>query len=185
MAFELAPLRAWNDFLGGGARFQLPNFQDSEKTTKRIVNNLLYYQSNYMLIYGILFCTVGFTNLQQFLLGFMSAATVTGVCVLLANSTSPYTRSIRAFFFRDHPYVALALLIGAIYVLFHMIGGLLLFALGVMLPVCLIILHACLRLRNVRNKISTKMELVGVKHTMMGFMLERLGVHITEQLLTF
>ena len=77
-----------------------------------------------------------FTNLQQFLLGFMSAATVTGVCVLLANSSSPYTRPIRAFLFRDHPYVALALLIGSIYVLFHMIGGLLLFALGVMLPVC-------------------------------------------------
>ena len=68
MAFELAPLRAWNDFLGGGARFQLPNFQDSEKTTKRIVNNLLYYQSNYMLIYGILFCTVGYQILINVLL---------------------------------------------------------------------------------------------------------------------
>ena len=68
MAFELAPLRAWNDFLGGGARFQLPNFQDSEKTTKRIVNNLLYYQSNYMLIYGILFCAVGYQILINVLL---------------------------------------------------------------------------------------------------------------------
>ena len=49
----------------------------------------------------------------------------------------------------------------------------------------MIILHACLRLRNVRNKIATKMEMAGIKHTMMGFMLERLGVQITEQLLTF
>lgn len=55
-----------------------------------------------------------------------------------------------------------------------------------LLVVCaVIIMHACLRLRNIRNKLSVKMELAGVKHTMMGFMLERLGITITEQLLAF
>lgn len=55
----LPPLRELDDFVLGSARFQLPNFQDFEKWGNRVVNNLLYYQSNYMLLYIIMFLIVG------------------------------------------------------------------------------------------------------------------------------
>lgn len=45
---ELPPLRSLNDFLLESSRFQLPNFKDLEKWGNRVVNNLVYYQTNYL-----------------------------------------------------------------------------------------------------------------------------------------
>ena len=43
----------------------------------------------------------------------------------------------------------------------------------VLFPV--VIIHAALRLRNLKNKVSNKMEFVGLKRTPMGLLLEALG----------
>ena len=56
---ELAPLRPMNDFLLQGARFQVPNFKDTEAWTNRVLNNLLYYQTNYFLTALVTFLVVG------------------------------------------------------------------------------------------------------------------------------
>ena len=56
---ELAPLRTFDDFVLGSARFQVPNFKDPEKIINRIINNLLYYQTNYFLAAIIVFLLVG------------------------------------------------------------------------------------------------------------------------------
>jgi len=56
---ELAPLRPLNDFLLEGARFQVPNLNDLERYSNRIINNLLYYQTNYFLSTIFLFLCVG------------------------------------------------------------------------------------------------------------------------------
>ena len=56
---ELAPLRPMNDFLLQGARFQVPNLKDTEAWTNRVLNNLLYYQTNYFLTALITFLIVG------------------------------------------------------------------------------------------------------------------------------
>ena len=50
---QLAPLRPIDDFILGSARFQLPNFSDWEKWGNRVVKNLLYYQTNYLLVIGV------------------------------------------------------------------------------------------------------------------------------------
>ena len=59
MDVELAPLRPLSDFLLEGARFQVPDIQDLERWANRIINNLLYYQSNYMLMAVLVFLLVG------------------------------------------------------------------------------------------------------------------------------
>ncbi len=56
---ELAPFRPLNDFLLGAARFQVPNVKDLEKWANRVINNLLYYQTNYFVVLIAVFLLVG------------------------------------------------------------------------------------------------------------------------------
>lgn len=39
----------------------------------------------------------------------------------------------------------------------------------------MIFLHASLRLRNLKNKVTNKIEMIGISRTPMGFILEQLG----------
>lgn len=43
------PLRSLDDFLLSSARFAVPDVRDLDRWNNRIINNLLYYQSNYFL----------------------------------------------------------------------------------------------------------------------------------------
>jgi hypothetical protein len=56
---ELPPLRSLDDFLLESARFQIPNIKDLEKWGNRVVNNLLYYQTNYLFMSIVIFLIVG------------------------------------------------------------------------------------------------------------------------------
>lgn len=55
---KLAPIRSLNDFLLESARFQIPNFKDLEKWNNRVVNNLIYYQTNYFILASIIFILI-------------------------------------------------------------------------------------------------------------------------------
>ena len=56
---ELAPLRSWDDFLSNSARFQIPNYREPERWTNRVMQNLLYYQTNYFVSAVLIFLLVG------------------------------------------------------------------------------------------------------------------------------
>lgn len=56
---EISPLRGLNDFLLESARFQMPNYKDLDKWANRVINNLLYYQTNYLVTSVIIFLVVG------------------------------------------------------------------------------------------------------------------------------
>lgn len=43
------PLRSLDDFLLSSARFAVPDVRDVDRWNHRVINNLLYYQSNYLL----------------------------------------------------------------------------------------------------------------------------------------
>lgn len=58
---SLAPIRSLDDFLLSLNRFQLPQFKDLEKWNKRVVNNLLYYQTNYFITAIIIFTLIGYS----------------------------------------------------------------------------------------------------------------------------
>ena len=55
---EIAPLRSLDDFILSKARFQLPNLNDSNKWPNRVINNLMYYQTNYFLLNCVIFGSV-------------------------------------------------------------------------------------------------------------------------------
>lgn len=52
---ELTSPRAWDDFFPGWERFARPDTKDLARWNNRIVNNLLYYQTNYFVLVVAIF----------------------------------------------------------------------------------------------------------------------------------
>ena len=65
----LAPFRPWHDFLQGWSQFAKPDFGDLTKWNDRVINNLLYYQTNYFSVAMVVFLIVGFLNPLRMFLG--------------------------------------------------------------------------------------------------------------------
>jgi hypothetical protein len=61
-AINIAPLRSLDDFL---ARFQIPDVNNEERWLSRIMQNLLFYQTNYFFSAAIIFSLVGFIHPQK------------------------------------------------------------------------------------------------------------------------
>ena len=55
-------------------RFQVPDFNDPGKWANRIVNNLLYYQTNYFLSAIVIFLLITFLNPGEMILGIITMA---------------------------------------------------------------------------------------------------------------
>ncbi|KAF6390680.1 PRA1 domain family member 2 [Rhinolophus ferrumequinum] len=49
---RLPPLRALDDFVLGSARLAAPDPCDPQRWCHRVINNLLYYQTNYLVCFG-------------------------------------------------------------------------------------------------------------------------------------
>lgn len=67
-ALQFAPLRSLDDFVLESARFQVPS-SDLVKWNNRIVKNLLYYQTNYMLLMGLFNIIMGTIHPSKIILG--------------------------------------------------------------------------------------------------------------------
>ncbi|KAG8188382.1 hypothetical protein JTE90_019286 [Oedothorax gibbosus] len=167
---EIAKMRSLSDFLLESARFQVPNFKDLDKWANRVCNNLLYYQTNYFFMSVVVFLIVGLMHPAKMICGIMAMAAVFGLFCYVTNSKRSATK-----FKRDHPVLSLFVIFAGGYFVVYMLGSVLVFLFGVMLPVALIFIHASLRLRGIRNKIANKIEIVGLKKTPMGLFLEALG----------
>ncbi|KAG1683576.1 PRA1 family protein 3 [Nymphon striatum] len=133
---EICPLRGLNDFLLESARFQVPNFKDLDKWENRIINNLLYYQTNYMVSAIIIFLFVGIMSPGKMLCGMLA------ICG---------------------------------YFIVYVLGSVFVFLFGIVLPIIVVLIHASLRLRNMKNKLANKMESVGLRKTPMSIFLETIG----------
>ncbi|XP_078001113.1 PRA1 family protein 3-like [Glandiceps talaboti] len=167
---KVPDLRPFKDFLGESARFQAPAFNDPLRWNNRVVNNLIYYQTNYFLTAIIVFLIVGCLHPIQMLLGLGSvAAAFTGFIYLSENK-----RQVRRFK-QDHTFLCVLAILAVGYFIVYIFGSLLVFLWGVALPLTVIFLHASLRLRNIKNKYSTTAESFGLKRTPMGVLLTALG----------
>ena len=58
MAVEVPPLRSLQDFITD-AQFTAPTLHDRDRMDNRMINNLIYYQTNYFLCAIIIFIPVG------------------------------------------------------------------------------------------------------------------------------
>ena len=61
------------------------------------------------------------------------------------------------------------------YVLIYLFGSVIVFLFGIALPMLAILIHGALRMRSTKQKVSNKIEFIGVKRTPMGVLLEALG----------
>ncbi|KAA0712809.1 PRA1 family protein 3 ADP-ribosylation factor-like protein 6-interacting protein 5 [Triplophysa tibetana] len=167
---EIAPLRSWDDFFPGSERFSKPDTQDLAKWNNRVVSNLLYYQTNYLLVAIVIFIVVGLWNP----VGMFTGGTVI-TSVIIGSVWAGENKAMIKSFKRDNPslFVFLALVVS--YLLMSLFGGVMVFLLGIKLPIILIFTHASLRLRNMKNKLENKMESAGLKKSPMSIILEALG----------
>ncbi|ROL50758.1 PRA1 family protein 3 [Anabarilius grahami] len=161
---EIAPLRGWDDFYPGSERFARPDTRDLAKWNNRVVSNLLYYQTNYLVLAIVVFLIVGFMNPVSM---FTGAAVIASVFIgsVWAGENKAIIKKFKFFF----------LVMVVSYFLMSLFGGVMVFLLGIKLPLLLIFAHASLRLRNMKNKLENKMESAGLKKSPMGIILEALG----------
>ncbi|CAG5129882.1 unnamed protein product, partial [Candidula unifasciata] len=106
----------------------------------------------------------------QTVLGFTALAFCFAFFVYLTNNQYKAQR-----FKRDHPVFCVAAVIATGYFVVYMFGAVLVFMFGIAFPLLLILIHASLRLRNLKNKLANKLENVGLKRTPMGLILDGLG----------
>ncbi|XP_037539946.1 PRA1 family protein 3 [Nematolebias whitei] len=166
---ELAPLRQWDDFFPGADRFSKPEFGDLAKWNNRVISNLMYYQTNYFVVAMVVFLIVGFLNPFGLILG--------GSVVILVFAGSVWAGENKATiknFKRKNPTLFVFGVMITSYFLLSLFGGVLVFIFGITFPLLLILIHASLRLRNMKNKLENKIEGAGLKKTPMGMIMDLL-----------
>uniref|UniRef100_A0A8C8SDE9 PRA1 family protein n=1 Tax=Pelusios castaneus TaxID=367368 RepID=A0A8C8SDE9_9SAUR len=169
MEVQLAPLRAWEDFFPGRERFSRPDFKDVSKWNNRVVSNLLYYQTNYLLLAAVVIAVVGFLSPLNMILG--------GTIVVLVFTVfvwASHNKDILRKFKKQYPTVFVVAILLSSYFLISYFGGVMVFIFGITFPLLLTFIHASLRLRNIKNKLENKMEGIGLKKTPMGIVLDAL-----------
>ncbi|XP_033472570.1 PRA1 family protein 2 [Epinephelus fuscoguttatus] len=169
-AVQPPPLRSLEDFLLSSARFAVPDVRDLDRWNNRIINNLLYYQSNYLLSAVGILLIVGYFQPFQLCLGAMVVTVLFLGFVWVAENQAPVRR-----FRRNHPSISVFAILSASYLFISVLGSVAVFLFGIAFPVLLVLVHASVRLRSLKNKLENKLESIGLKRTPMGLLLEALG----------
>ncbi|KAM7095344.1 LOW QUALITY PROTEIN: PRA1 family protein 3 [Ciconia maguari] len=164
MEVQVAPLRAWDDFFPGSDRFARPDFKDISKWNNRVVSNLLYYQTNYLMVAAAVVSIVGFLSPLNMLIG----GTVV-VLVFHGFVWVSHNRDILRRLKKQYPttFVVVIMLSSYFSPIWEMF---MVFMFGITLPLLLMFVHASLR-PNIKNKLENKMEGIGLKTTPMGIIL--------------
>jgi len=172
MEVSLAPLRTLDDFLLGNSRFQIPDTKNADKMANRIVSNLLYYQTNYFLSGIIIFSLIAFLNPQKMLLGMITMGILFGLLYYLAQTKNQVGK-----FKKDHPMIVMLSVMCVGYFIIFKMGCILVFLFGVAVPLKFALIHATLRLRNLKNKLTNVADAFGVsKNTPMSIFLMEWGI---------
>ncbi|CAF2644883.1 unnamed protein product [Rotaria sp. Silwood2] len=178
---RFTPFRTINDFILD-ATWNIPNFSDFPRLNNRIVSNLIYYQTNYF-VFGIaLFLLVGINYPVDFLFGLIVVMAVLMGFVYISSTPRVGNNALASVehFFRsakeDRPIIVLIAILGISYLILSFLGKLLIFFVGIVLPIQVIILHATFRTRNLANKVANKFDQIGIQATPMGIFLSALGL---------
>jgi len=168
---ELAPLRSMDEFILSKSRFQIPDVNNDDRWMNRIVSNLLYYQTNYFVSALFIFLLVSFLHPGEMLLGIITIG-ILGLTYYYAQ-TQVLLKTIK----KNHPAVVMFAIIFLLLFIIRLLGCVLVFLSGVILPLIFMIVHASLRLRNIKNKVTNVAETLGVgRITPMGILLDELGI---------
>ena len=153
-------------------RFQVPDFNDLGKWSNRVVSNLLYYQTNYFLSAIVIFLLITFLNPGEMILGIITMTSIFGLLYYLSFNKVQVKN-----FKKSHPMLVMVTTFCVGYFLVYQIGCVIAFLLGVMMPVVFIVVHASLRLRNIKNKVTSVAETLGMsRKTPMAMFLDEWGI---------
>lgn len=175
---KLAPFRSMSEFILDSGKYTPPTFNDLKRFNNRVISNLLYYQTNYFAIsvavFG-LFLLIQFGRLLTgaFGIGFTLA---TG---LFAMDRIPQAASLR----RAYPMATYGALAVNLMVLYATLRPVMFFLLVVLVPILFWILHASMRSRGIKNKVSNKMEQIGAHvyaNTPMELIVTSLGLEARD-----
>merc|ERR1711934_1312008 len=166
------PLRSMDDFILAKSRFQVPEYQNMQKFQNRIVSNLIYYQTNYAISALGIFGLITFMNPFKMSIGILTMALIFGHLYYL-DASQIQVKKVK----NEHPTLVMLGTFLAAYFFIHLSGCVMVFICGVLLPIKFTILHAALRLRNMKNKMASMAEIAGVgKKTPMAVILAEWGI---------
>ena len=169
---KFAPLRSLDDFILTTSRFQVPDLQNREKYYNRLVANLLYYQTNYFLTSIIIFTSVIIVHPLQMALGIMTIGVLFGALYYFQTQNKE-VKTLK----ENHPKNVFAVIGICACAICSGLGSVMVVIMGIGLPVCFSILHASLRLRNIKNKLVNATESLGIaKITPMSLILNEINV---------
>ncbi|KAI1733277.1 PRA1 family protein [Ditylenchus destructor] len=173
-SIQFAPLRTLNEF-ALDARFEVPQYNDMKKFKNRVITNLLYFQTNYFILFFTLFLILSAFQSQNVLLGFTATAVTAAVFFF---SFTPYeqVKQFRA----SHPYATLAIIALSGYYAITQLPYVLSLLFAVMFPGLLVFLHASLRLRNLGAKVNFHLENAKLRNTVMATLLDTVGLRNME-----
>ncbi|XP_031832987.1 PRA1 family protein Jwa isoform X1 [Nomia melanderi] len=171
---KLPPLRGLNDFLLEPSRFQLPNFNDFEKWGNRVVNNLIYYQTNYLYMSISIMLIVGSMNPSKLFVGLLSMAAICGQCLFLFTNNEEICKIKK-----QYPQLQIIFLVVCAFFVIYTINSILVLLFGILLAFCVTFIHASLRLRHIKNKFVNKIEGMGLERTPMGIFLKYFAEGVT------
>ncbi|CAD6192724.1 unnamed protein product [Caenorhabditis auriculariae] len=170
---EVPPFRNLNEFLFTTERYERPPFNDLPKWNNRIMSNLLYFQTNYFAMLAFMFILHTFFSAQDIFIGLIALVAAMGVAIF-SSSLNPNIHTMR----KDHPLITLGAIIIVAYLFISVLSSVFVVLFAILFPVLLVLIHASLRLRGVANKTTNLAERSGLRTTLMGTILERLGFSI-------
>uniref|UniRef100_A0A1A9W5C0 PRA1 family protein n=1 Tax=Glossina brevipalpis TaxID=37001 RepID=A0A1A9W5C0_9MUSC len=173
LELQLPPLRTLDDFALGSARFQLPNLKDFDKWGNRVVKNLIYYQTNYFLMFITIYGIMIIFNPLKIICGLLVQAMIVAVLLQFFQKKTRIIVNQSAADNQKWYMLAGALLLG--YLFLHFSDALLLAGFTLLLPFSLTFVHASLRLRNLKNKVANTMVNLS-SSTPMGVFLDTFNI---------
>uniref|UniRef100_A0A915DWB9 PRA1 family protein n=1 Tax=Ditylenchus dipsaci TaxID=166011 RepID=A0A915DWB9_9BILA len=169
-SLQFAPFRSLDEFLLK-ARFQKPQFE-MKKWNNRIVQNLLYFQTNYFLLFFALFSLVSFFQFSEVMLG-ISAVGISAGVALFAFTSHDQIKQFRG----NHPYVVLATIVLCGYYAISQLASVLSLILSLIIPAFVVLLHSSFRLRELSTKVNYHLENAKLRNTVMFSFLQSMGLH--------
>lgn len=126
---RFAPFREMNDFVAKAENYSIPDVSNLERLSNRVMNNLLYYQTNYFLVFLIMFVIISMIHPVQFVTGLVVFVGLFVCGGVLSNKYGEIQR-----FKKEKPsiyFLGMFLISGFLFKLF---GSLLTFLFSICLP---------------------------------------------------
>ncbi|KAH7731047.1 PRA1 family protein [Aphelenchoides avenae] len=172
---EFAPFRPLGEFLLDQARFELPPVKDLPKWNNRIVTNLLYFQTNYFILSLFLVLSISLFHARDVVIGF-SAVALLGTVLVFSLTKNPKLMQFRA----EHPYIVLVAIVISAYYFINVLPSVVTLMFTFAVPLLLILTHASIRFRNFSAKVNQKLEVSGLRSTVMARILSACGIGLSS-----